>query len=303
MKKVFIRLFMLALLAAPVVSCSDDDPKQEQGGGNQGDNNGDNTGDDNGDNNGDNTGDNEGEVTYNLFDSADVDEDGWLWLDTQEKIDKYVGDLNSDKLIKLVPAQYEIDDPDFPGETTTPEPYADATLKGYNTLGEQGGEGALTGGIFLPKALFNPEEDWYPTDGGGILVEMPDCAIFELYVSQSLPDVYFEIYAAREETSDPSLCEYVTDDNPTYIYATDEYEGGPVITDYAGPYLNMQDLKYDLNFGEGTPDYLTIYGEKGQPRTAYIAAYGDDSEEDGQPCCDMYIQGIRVLTYTNVNGN
>ena len=28
---------------------------------------------------------------YNVFDAADVDEQGWLWFDSQAKIDKYVG--------------------------------------------------------------------------------------------------------------------------------------------------------------------------------------------------------------------
>ena len=47
---------------------------------------------------------------YNLFDPADVDADGWLWFDTDEKIEKYVGVCNEDdykvnpngKLIQLV---------------------------------------------------------------------------------------------------------------------------------------------------------------------------------------------------------
>ena len=33
---------------------------------------------------------------YNLFDAADCDAEGWLWLNTQEKIDKYVGLCNED---------------------------------------------------------------------------------------------------------------------------------------------------------------------------------------------------------------
>ena len=28
---------------------------------------------------------------YNLFDPADGDADGWLWFDTDEKVEKYIG--------------------------------------------------------------------------------------------------------------------------------------------------------------------------------------------------------------------
>lgn len=43
----------------------------------------------------------------NLFTPADCDSNGWLWFDTQEKIDKYVGDATSDKLIKSIPTMYQ----------------------------------------------------------------------------------------------------------------------------------------------------------------------------------------------------
>ena len=228
---------------------------------------------------------------YNFFDPADCDADGWLWLDSQEKIDKYVGE---GKKIQLVNAQYELQDPNFPDDYYTPESYTDANLKGYNTQGVEGGEGSRTGGIVLPAAQYDPEEDWWPTDGGGILVAMPDCAQFDLYISQSLPNVYTEIYAAREETNDPDDCVYVYDDEEYYDWSTDEMVGGPVITDYAGMYLNMQSYEYDYDYGEGNPDIYSIYGPKGEPRTAYIANY---TMEPGT--CPMYIQGIRVMTYTN----
>ena len=54
---------------------------------------------------------------YNLF--YDVDADGWLWFDSQEKIDKYVGLCNeadnkidpNGKIIQMVPADIA---PDYP---------------------------------------------------------------------------------------------------------------------------------------------------------------------------------------------
>ena len=82
------------------------------------------------------------DVTYNFFDPEDCDEQGWLWLDTQEKIDKYVG---NGKKIQLIQAQYEVEDPEFPGEYLIPVGSASPDFKGYNQLGEEGGEGSITG--------------------------------------------------------------------------------------------------------------------------------------------------------------
>ncbi|MCH5241939.1 MAG: hypothetical protein J1F67_05900 [Muribaculaceae bacterium] len=236
------------------------------------------------------------DATYNFFDPADCDADGWLWLDSQEKIDKYVGGLDSDKKIKLVHAQYEFQDPNFPDDYYTPESYADPDLKGYNQLGEEGGEGSVTGGIVLPAAQYDPEEDWWPTDGGGILVAMPDCAVFELYISQSMPEVMTEIYMAKKETNDPGDCEYLWDDD--YSFWDDSL--GPVIKDYAGFYHDMQDIQLDYNMGDGEPDIWSLYGAKGEQRTAYIANY-TYTEEATDNTCPMYIQGIHILTYTEAS--
>ena len=236
------------------------------------------------------------DATYNFFDPADCDADGWLWFDTQEKIDKYVGGLDSDKKIKLVHAQYELQDPNFPDDYYSPESYADPELKGYNQLGEEGGEGSVTGGIVLPAAQYDPEEDWWPTDGGGILVAMPDCAVFELYISQSMPEVMTEIYMAKQETNNPGDCEYLWDDD----YSIWDDTLGPVIKNYAGFYHDMQDIQLDYSMGDGEPDIWTLYGAKGEPRTAYIANY-TYTEEATDNTCPMYIQGIHILTYTDAS--
>lgn len=239
---------------------------------------------------------------YNFFDPEDCDEQGWLWLDTQEKIDKYVG---KGKKIQLIQAQYEIEDPEFPGEYLIPASSASPSYKGYNQLGEEGGEGSITGGLLLPAASYDAEEDWWPTDGGGFLVAMPDCALFEVYASQSLPEVKFEMYAAKEETDDYSACKYIWDDDPDWFG-----NGGPVITDYAGPYLNIQDIEYSYDDEDGNEDIWSIYGAKGEARTAYLANYSYEewSEEDEagdthyfSKTCPMYIHGLHILTYTDVS--
>lgn len=230
------------------------------------------------------------EPTFNYFDPNDCDEQGWLWLDSQEKIDKYVG---AGKKIQLVNAQYELEDPEFPGEYYVPECSVSPVFKGYNQLGEEGGEGSATGGILLPAASYDPDEDWAATEGGGILVQMPDCAQFDLFLSQSRPELKLAMYVAKEETDDYTACKYIWDDDPDWWTG----EGGPVITDYAGPYLNIQAIEYDYDYGEGNPDIWSIYGAKGEPRTAYIANYTNDEEQNST--CPMYVHAIRVFTFTD----
>lgn len=224
------------------------------------------------------------EATFNFFDPADCDADGWLWLDSQEKIDKYVGGLTSGKKVLLVEAQYETDDPDFPGETFTPQSYADASVQGYNEEGIAGGEGSVTGGIVLPAADW--EYSWFPAEGGGILVPMPDCAQFDLYLSSPSANIYTAIYGASLETTDPTACEYIWDDG--YDWATDS--DNPISTNHVA-------WDYDIQkYVSAVYDDLTIYGEKGcGGRTALFYNY-----IDGEP---MYVQGIRIFTYTNVNGD
>lgn len=64
----------------------------------------------------------------NLFQPSDCDEDGWLWFDTQDKIDRYVGAANNEdgawqvggKLVQLGTTNYSPYDecyalPDFEG--------------------------------------------------------------------------------------------------------------------------------------------------------------------------------------------
>lgn len=114
---------------------------------------------------------------YNLF--YDVDEDGWLWFDSQEKIDKYVGlcdyenyrvDPNG-KPIQLIYA----DDM----TANYPESTADPTFIGVGTDGEDfGTEGYLTGALILPGS-----SSLMATNGGGFVVCMPSCSTYSICLS------------------------------------------------------------------------------------------------------------------------
>lgn len=101
----------------------------------------------------------------NLFDANDVDADGWLWFNTQAKIDKYIGE---DKAIRLVDAAFE------PFEETT----VNADFMGAGTDGILGGINAQKGVIILPKSL---KTSTY--NGGGILLQLPSCKLLSVAFS------------------------------------------------------------------------------------------------------------------------
>lgn len=129
---------------------------------------------------------------YNLFDPADVDADGWLWFDTQAKIDKYIGQANNaegkfdpnGKLVQLVVADFE--------------PYEDSEVSvdfvGAGTDGELGGADARKGGIRVA-----PSSASMTANGGGFVVKMPSCTSFNVAVSADS-----KMYARMLGTTDGS---------------------------------------------------------------------------------------------------
>ena len=114
---------------------------------------------------------------YNMFAASDVDEDGWLWFDTQEKVDKYVGACNEDDYKvdpngKLVQMVYADQNPTYPATTVDP------TIIGFGADGEVGAEGFKTGAIVLPAASGVQQ-----TNGGGFAILMPSCSTFSINLS------------------------------------------------------------------------------------------------------------------------
>lgn len=114
---------------------------------------------------------------YNLFSASDIDKDGWLWFDTQAKVDKYVGTCDEDnykadpkgKKIQLV---YADQLPSYPQTTVDPDAI------GFGKGGELGTEGYKKGAIILPTASAAMQ-----TNGGGILIMMPSCSELSINVS------------------------------------------------------------------------------------------------------------------------
>lgn len=114
---------------------------------------------------------------YNLF--HDVDADGWLWFDSQEKIDKYVGLCDYEN--------YKVDPNGKPIQliyaddmaANYPESTADPFWIGAGAEGEIGAEGARTGALIIaasPK-IGDPK-------GGGFVVCMPSCTSYSICLSR-----------------------------------------------------------------------------------------------------------------------
>ena len=218
--------------------------------------------------------------TFNYFNPADCDADGWLWFDSAEKIGKYVGE---GKKIQLLNAPFEIEDPEFPGETIFPESSADATVKGYNTDGKAEGK---TGALVLALA---EGRGWFDSYGGGFMVHLPDCATFDVVLSSPEAEIYTELYGARSYV-DAKDCQYIWNESePSEWFPED----GPLTNNHYVEYLNVQDHKYDLTFGEGdVRDYLTFQGNKGEKRTCVFY---------NRVTAPIYVHAIRIKTYTDVS--
>lgn len=115
----------------------------------------------------------------NLFDAADIDENGWIWFDTAEKIEKYIGVINeTDYLVdpegKPIQLVYADIFPDYPAS----EAYED--IVGAGTDGETGSEGSRTGAILL-----QPSSASSTINGGGFVVCMPSCYSYSICYSSN----------------------------------------------------------------------------------------------------------------------
>ena len=127
---------------------------------------------------------------YNLF--ADVDADGWLWFDSQEKIDKYVGICDENKYKvdpngKVIQLVYADINPTYPSAT------ADPYYIGVGADGEDyGTEGYKTGALVIPGS-----SGIMTTNGGGFVVCMPSCSSYSNCLS-SLYSVRCRMLGSRD---------------------------------------------------------------------------------------------------------
>jgi len=121
--------------------------------------------------------------TFNLFSPADCDADGWLWLNTQEKIDKYVGTINEDGYTvdpngKVIQMAFANITPDYPETVADPEAYGVDT-QGYTILDEGvNKDECIKGAIVLA-----PASAQMSTNGGCLVLNLPSCATIDMILS------------------------------------------------------------------------------------------------------------------------
>lgn len=113
------------------------------------------------------------------FDAADVDADGWLWFDTAEKIEKYVGTSEDGKLdpngkIFQLISTNKAANVEKPFNKT----FADPTIEGYGDPHNQGSD-VKKGAIVLHQTIENAIYD----DGGAVLINLPSCKSMHMVLS------------------------------------------------------------------------------------------------------------------------
>lgn len=121
--------------------------------------------------------------TFNLFSPADCDADGWLWLNTQEKIDRYVGKINEDVYTvdpngKVIQMAFANINPDYTETYADPEAYGVDTQG--NTILDEGvnKDECIKGAIVLA-----PASAMMATNGGCLVLNLPSCATIDLMLS------------------------------------------------------------------------------------------------------------------------
>lgn len=186
---------------------------------------------------------------YNLFDKADVDENGWLWFDSQEKIDKYVSLFNendgvidpSGKVIQMSCAAFGDYEPTI----------ADPELTGF-------GEPAKKGGIKLAMsdgfALNNFK-------GGSIYFRLPSCT-------------HLSVCLSSEDQMRPELKAALSEDTFAEEYQTiKSYGWTPLSGAGETVWENLQDLE-----SSNTPNSIKsdspIFVKIANGRAAYLIIHG-----------------------------
>lgn len=212
----------------------------------------------------------------NLFDSSDVDADGWLWFDSQAKIDKYVGIIDEDnyrlnpngKLIQLV---YADQMPDYPAPIADPEMYgigSDGYPYGYQDEGGLPmGMDAVKGSIMLHAASAN-----LTYNGGGIALMLPSCTEFAIKAS-SEASFYLRYLCCKENDA------VFSDVNIGENYVAHKWSNIRVYSMFGAPSLGqktftgietMQNGYYDFTIKSDEPRY--VYITHGRKYPVYIHA-------------------------------
>lgn len=133
------------------------------------------------------------------FDAADLDANGWLWFDTAEKIEKYVGVSENGKLdpngkiFQLITTNSAVN-----AEKPFNKTFADATIKGYGDPHNEGND-VKTGAIVIHQAT----DPGKYNNGGAVLINLPSCK--EMHMNMScLGAAHLYLSGTKDATADTS---------------------------------------------------------------------------------------------------
>lgn len=219
---------------------------------------------------------------YNYFDPADCDANGWLWFDTQAKIDKYLGYYDPELLktpAELASPKLYMIDALCESEPGVSDPtFGDATIKGYNAEGVQGGEGSRTGALVLAAGSSSLGTNG---DGGSFIVWLPDCAQMDMEISQEYNVIAPALMGGLGWKEDVDL-NNIKDYKKFGIFMK------PLSETYTYTWMNIQNVE---NSGEVQCHKI------GQPLGQKVTAKVRQNVST-----EMLIHGIRILQYTD-NGH
>lgn len=231
---------------------------------------------------------------YNLFAPEDVDANGWLWFDTQAKIDKYVGKINDDdyapqangKLIQLVYADQQ---PDYPESTVS------VTAVGAGYDGSIGTDGSKTGALVLPASSAINQ-----ANGGGFLVMMPSCATYSICLS-SESKMAGRILSSSDVTA--TLDKYTTRYTSLLpfkkIFGAGIYEWEKIETLENDGLTIKSDKPVCVWFQNINKDVVYIHGIKVTTPTQTSAGISTNASKN-TAAADVYtIDGVHTATFAN----
>jgi len=240
------------------------------------------------------------QTTYNFFDAADVDKDGWLWFDSQEKIDKYVGWNTKKKSFKIQNVDADYQD----GYGNPIENITDPELIGFGTDGQLGSAGSYTGAVILPDASESFVSYAAPTGhGGGLLINVPDLAQLDICLSARQKDLLLACEANDQELTTRDLINknigMIKGCELTGLQIGSEPASILQGVSYSGKWSDIQNYEDDEFYLLNTSDFtqtrhFKIQSKPGEKRAVVFYNYMKSSP--------LYVHGIRVLTYTNTSG-
>lgn len=209
------------------------------------------------------------------FDAADVDAEGWLWFDTAEKIEKYVGvskdgklDPNG-KIFQLITTSAAAE-AEEPFNTT----FATDTITGF--ANDKYIDQLKKGAIVLNGASQNGNYN----DGGAVLINLPSCKEMHMFLScQSSAWAYLS--GTNDAKADTSAYNVVYQPSKTEMWP-----GGPVFINplFSGLNNPFEWTSLETLNNEGASEF-TLASK--QPVYALLQSAGT---------LPVYIHGVKIVT-------